>query len=234
MTLNTVTLESNETASENTLALKKVWTTINAYSCPYNYNFHMHTTASDGRLTPEALIQQALSIGLQGLAITDHHTVNGFEKAKICLEERQRKNPHCHIPYLWTGIEITSILNNTVVHILGYGFSPQHPAMAKYLTGITPSRQDAKAHKVINSIHEAGGLVVLAHPMRYRRSGLELIAEAFELGIDGLEAYYAYTNPFPWHPSVKQTELVKQEAWKYNLFTTCGTDTHGSNLLVRL
>jgi predicted metal-dependent phosphoesterase TrpH len=138
------------------------------------------------------------------------------------------------IPDLWTGIEVTATLNKTEVHILGYGFSPEHSALTKYLTGDRPLGRDGKAEAVIDSLHQAGGLVVLAHPHRYRRSALELISEAFQLGIDGVETYYAYDNPNPWRPSVKQTEIMKQKAQEYNLFHTCGTDTHGSNLLLRL
>ncbi len=234
MTINSTVLDSSQTTSQNTLALKRVWENIDARSCPYHYNFHMHTICSDGRLTPIALMEQALSIGLKGLAITDHHSVCGFQTAQIWLEQRQRENPQKPIPHLWTGIEITSDLNKTEVHLLGYGFSPQHPAMNKYITGDRPQDRDANAAEVINSLHEAGGLAILAHPVRYRRSHTELIAEAYELGIDGVEAYYAYGNPQPWQPSTQETQQVKQIASEYNLFTTCGTDTHGLNLLMRI
>jgi hypothetical protein len=61
-----------------------------------------------------------------------------------------------------------------------------------------------------------------------------LIPVAAHLGIDGVEAYYAYSNPEPWQSSPKQTQQVKQLSATYNLYNTCGTDTHGSNLLKRL
>jgi predicted metal-dependent phosphoesterase TrpH len=234
ITMKTPAFQSNSVAYQDTFSLSRVWKTIDDYSCPYHYNFHMHTVCSDGQLTPEQLIEQALKIGLKGLAITDHHSVDGFARAHRCLEKKRRQKPHLTTPYLWTGIEITSNLNGTDVHILGYGFSPEHSALDKYITSDPPVGKEAKAEVVINSLHEAGGLVVLAHPARYRRSPLELIEEAFELGIDGVETYYAYGNPHPWRPSLKQSEVIKQQAGKYKLFNTCGTDTHGSNLLVRL
>ncbi|MBD2021745.1 PHP domain-containing protein, partial [Leptolyngbya sp. FACHB-36] len=64
-------------AAQDSAALRRVFETIDARSCPTSFNFHMHTLRSDGRLQPEALVQQAISIGLTGLAITDHHTVEG-------------------------------------------------------------------------------------------------------------------------------------------------------------
>jgi hypothetical protein len=87
---------------------------------------------------------------------------------------------------------------------------------------------------VIVALHQAGGLAVLAHPERYRRSAAELIPVAAHLGIDGVETYYAYGNPEPWQPSPNQTQKVKQLSATYNLLNTCGTDTHGLNLLRRL
>lgn len=236
MIMKTAVFDYSQTSSEDIVALKKVWSTINAYSCPHHYNFHMHTVCSDGQLTPENLVNQALNIGLKGFAVTDHHTIKGFERAKNSLAQRgkQKLTPSDSFPHLWTGIEITSNLDQTQVHLLGYGFSPENSIMEKYFTGDRPRGQDAKAKVVIENIHEAGGLVVLAHPFRYRRDGRDLIKEAYKAGVDGLEAYYAYRKVNPWQPSVKETEIVKKKALKYNLLTTCGTDSHGSNLLVRL
>ena len=57
------------------MLLKEVFQNLDAQSCPNSYNFHMHTVYSDGKLQPSELMQQAINIGLKGLAITDHHTV---------------------------------------------------------------------------------------------------------------------------------------------------------------
>ena len=62
--------------------LRQVFQGIHATSCPHNYNFHLHTVYSDGQLQPEQLIEQATNLGLRGLAITDHHTVAGYELAQ--------------------------------------------------------------------------------------------------------------------------------------------------------
>lgn len=232
LTTNKTALLSKIDRGQDTVTLRLVWEKIDKFSCPHDYNFHLHTNCSDGQLTPEALVEQALSIGLQGFAITDHHSVNGFYCAKTYLA-RQYQFKNC-LPHLWTGVEITSQLNGTNVHILGYGFNPDARSLQKYLTGEAPLGKDAEAKRVIDSLHQAGGLVVLAHPARYRRNAKELIREAYELGIDGVETYYAYTNPHPWQPSETQTEMIKNLARKYHLYTTCGTDTHGNNILVRL
>lgn len=216
--------------------LQRVFQSVDAKSCPVFFNFHMHTVYSDGRLRPEELIEQAISIGLKGFAISDHHTVEGYQVARRCLEDwrwhhPQAKNP---VPQLWSGVEINAGLLETEVHILGYAFDPIHPCMQPYLQRHTTSGEDYRAANVIAAIHQAGGLAVLAHPARYKRSHFDLIPAAASLGIDGVETYYAYNNPSPWQPSPIETKQVKQLAAIHGLLSTCGTDTHGRSLLKRL
>lgn len=223
--------------AQNISALKQVLQTIDANSCPSSYNFHLHTVCSDGRLQPEQLLEKAIALGLKGLAITDHHSTKGYEKAQIWLDNWKSNNPDNNIaaPSLWTGVEINAQLLNNEVHILGYGFDPQHPSLKPYLRGkSTEGSDNYPAAKVIKAIQEAGGLAVLAHPCRYRSTAEKLIPEAVSFGIDGVEIYYAYGNPNPWKPSPKQTVLVKELAETHGLFGTCGTDSHGFSILVRI
>ncbi|QYO63007.1 PHP domain-containing protein [Leptolyngbya sp. 7M] len=215
-------------------ALRSVFETITVESCPRSFNFHMHTVCSDGRLQPEQLIHQAVEIGLQGLAITDHHSVNGYLRARQWLADQQQTQPERVIPQLWTGTEINAGLLSDEVHILAYAFDLDHAAIQPYLQGTTPTGKSYQAAQVIGAIQQAGGLAVLAHPARYRRSPQELIPAAVDLGIDGVETYYAYNNPSPWRPSPKETEAVGSLGDRYSLLHTCGTDTHGLSLLQRL
>lgn len=227
-----VVTDTFKPTAQDTRYLRSVWETIDAASCPLAYNFHLHTIASDGKLTPVDLVRQAIAIGLKGLAITDHHSVEGFRQAKSYLNSLGSEEQN--LPQLWTGTEITSKLLEVEVHILGYGFNPEHSAISPYLQGDRPIGKAAQAEQVIESIHQAGGLAVLAHPERYRRSASQLIPVAAEFNIDGVETYYAYNNPPVWQPSPGKTELVKDLAVKHHLYSTCGTDTHGLNILQRL
>ncbi len=189
-------------------------------------------------MQPEHVIQQAIDIGLQGLAITDHHSVNGYRKAQRCLENwlwSSFDTPRARTaPMLWTGIEINAELLGADVHILAYAFDPDHDALRPYQHGASVTGEAYRADRVIAAIHAAGGLAVLAHPARYRRSPHELIAEAASLGVDGVETYYAYGSSVPWKPSSVQTAIVRELGETHTLLHTCGTDTHGLNLLQRL
>ncbi len=224
--------------AQNASALRQVFQTIDADSCPASYNFHLHTVNSDGRSQSEQVMEQAIAIGLKGLAITDHHSTQGYAQAQIWLDNWKLNHPKNHLaaPTLWTGAEINAELFNNDVHILAYAFDPQHPSLKPYLRGDrgTEGTDNYPAARVIKSIHEAGGLAVLAHPCRYRSTADKLIPEAARLGIDGVEIYYAYNNPNPWKPSPKQTILVKELAETYGLLGTCGTDSHGLSLLIRI
>lgn len=216
--------------------LEQVFRTIDAESCPLSFNFHMHTLYSDGRFQPEALMQQAIALGLRGLAITDHHTLRGYQIAQRWLENWKWSQEELAVSYLelWSGIEINALILGIEVHILGYAFDPEHQSLAPYIQRHAASGDDYSAANVIRAIHQAGGLAVLAHPARYKRSHFELIPAAAQIGIDGVETYYAYNNPVPWKPSPVETKQVQQLAVTYGLLHTCGTDTHGLSLLQRL
>lgn len=221
--------------AQDKVALRQVFASLTAESCPHFYNFHMHTTHSDGQLHPEVLAQQAIDLSLKGFAITDHHQISGFRLAQQFLEERRQSvGSNQFIPQLWTGTEITARLLETEVHILGFAFDPDHAAIYPYLQGSAPRGQEAMASRVVAAIQQAGGIAVLAHPARYRRLPEELIPAAVHVGIDGVEAFYAYDNPKPWRASVKETEQVCQLMAQHDLLKTCGTDTHGKSLLQRI
>jgi len=214
--------------------LEQVFQSINAQSCPRYFNFHMHTVFSDGRLQPSTLMEQATAIGLKGLAITDHHSIDGYQAAQNWLEDWKWNNLGANTPHLWSGVEINANVLNIEVHILGYAFDPEEPSIKPYIQRKATTDQEYEAKAVIAAIQNAGGLAVLAHPARYKRSHFDLIPAIAAAGIDGVETFYAYNNPNPWRPSALESKQVQQLATEYGLFNTCGTDTHGLSLLRRL
>ena len=85
----------------------------------------MHTTASDGRSTPEMLIADLQAAGISIAAVTDHDTTAAIDTVTTL------GRPHGIrvIP----GIEITAVHQDEDVHTLGYGFDPQHPGLVAFL-----------------------------------------------------------------------------------------------------
>lgn len=77
------------------------------------FDLHIHTTFSDGLLSPEEVVDLAKEKGIAGIALTDHDTVSGIEHA---LKASKRYKDFHVIP----GIEFGTIFEGEEVHILGY------------------------------------------------------------------------------------------------------------------
>src|SRR5687768_11565569 len=83
-------------------------------------DLHTHSSASDGKLTPAALVQQAAMAGVHTLAITDHDTVEAYSSLhKTGLLPLQ----------LIPGIEFSTQWHAVDVHILGLNFQASSDAM---------------------------------------------------------------------------------------------------------
>lgn len=96
-------------------------------------DLHLHTTASDGRLSPEALVNVAAGVGLRTLAVADHDTVGALDRtARACSDAGIAWVP---------GIEITSIRDKVDLHILGYFFDHRSPALTTFLAEQVADRQ---------------------------------------------------------------------------------------------
>lgn len=75
-------------------------------------DFHLHTTASDGKLSPRELVRLAKEENVDIMAVTDHDTIAGIDEA---VDEGKRKGIKV-IP----GIELSTLFENRSIHVLGY------------------------------------------------------------------------------------------------------------------
>ena len=197
-------------------------------ACPDTLNFHCHTICSDGSLEPLDLIRQASERGLHHLAVTDHHSTLAIAPMQRWLIEQSRQGSV--VPTLWTGVEISALLKGCLVHVLALGFELDHPALRIYCRGDAVVGEPLRAESVVQAIHAAGGLAVLAHPARYRLGPQELIQTAADLGFDGGEAWYDYEMNPTWSPSPLVCESIASQLENLGLLRTCGTDSHGIDL----
>lgn len=79
-------------------------------------DLHIHTLYSDGVFSPEKIVDTALDVGLQAIALTDHDNVLSYQVAKDYLKETGREDKLEII----RGIEVNTLYKNNEVHILGY------------------------------------------------------------------------------------------------------------------
>ena len=90
-------------------------------------DLHLHTTASDGRSSPERLVEEAAAAGLTTIAVTDHDTVAATrEITDRCAARGMRAV---------SGIEITAIRGGHDVHVLGYFLDATHEELLAFLAG---------------------------------------------------------------------------------------------------
>ena len=198
---------------------------VDAASCPARFNFHCHTLHSDGSLAAVDLASQACALGLEHLAITDHHSIRAHQEATAALEQiASRGEP---VPTLWRGVEISCLLEGCLVHVLALGFAASHSSLDPYLQGHAVVGPALSAEAALEAIHAAGGLALLAHPARYRLPHHRLIAGAAALGFDGAEAWYDYEMKPSWQPSPLVCDRIACDLRDRGLLQSCGTDTHG-------
>lgn len=98
----------------------------------------------------------------------------------------------------------------------------------RFLTGKKPggvAGKWAEFDKVIGWIHAAGGVAVLAHPLRYRMTNTKIqrmLSHLSNAGLDGVEIVTA-------HSSDEEIMLMSKWADEYGLLYSCGSDYHGWN-----
>ena len=116
-------------------------------------DLHMHTTASDGRCTPEELVQQAFAKGIRTMAVTDHDTMAGVGPA---AHAATRLGMTC-IP----GIEITSVHGGKDVHVLAY-FLPELSAELTDLLAEQRRNRRQRAQTIAERLAAAGAPIDVA------------------------------------------------------------------------
>ncbi len=98
-------------------------------------DLHSHTTASDGRLSPQELVDRALTFNLDVLAITDHDTVDGLPEAHAYVAEQGLELK------IINGIEISTVWQNKDIHIVGLNIDPESDALKALI-------EQQKAHRI--------------------------------------------------------------------------------------
>ncbi|KGQ60719.1 PHP domain-containing protein [Gallibacterium anatis] len=243
-------------------------------------DLHSHSNASDGVLSPTALILRAKEQGVEVLALTDHDTVDGIAEAKTAAQQQQIT--------LISGVEISTVWQGKTIHIVGLDFDETHPAMtellqrqaqlryaraveigerfkkfglenafaeaqaltsgevtrahyARYLVNIGMVSNEGQAFKrylsqgkpcyvkanwcdiptAIEVIHQAGGIAVVAHPMRYQMTNNKirtLIEDFQQWGGDAVEIAGGVDH--------NQQKMLIQWLDKLSLSASVGSDFH--------
>jgi predicted metal-dependent phosphoesterase TrpH len=246
------------------------------------YDLHSHSIASDGALSPPALVERAHAQGVTALALTDHDTTQGLAKARACADTLGIQ--------LINGIELSIVWENKSIHIVGLGIDPDYEPLAraadyiqylrveraakmaeklakKNITGAFDAVQHAadggtitRSHfadflvaqhhvdshqeafdrylargksvyvpsvgldlaEAINWLIEAGGVAVLAHPLRYNLTAnwMKRLLTAFkDAGGQGMEVVTGRNN-------ADEIKILADYARRFELAGSVGSDFH--------
>ncbi len=100
-----------------------------------------------------------------------------------------------------------------------------YEAFQRYLADDRPAfvpKWSPEPEEVIDMIHDAGGVAVLAHPGSTARDTDDLLPGLIETGLDGIEVLYPQHNP-------QTTKKYRDIATQHSLVITGGSDYHGDN-----
>jgi predicted metal-dependent phosphoesterase TrpH len=109
-------------------------------------DLHLHSTASDGSLSPSALVWAARTAGLHVIALTDHDTAAGVNEASAAA---------VGAVHVIAGIEISTTYEAGELHMLGYFIDPAHPAICKYAQTAAVGRRK-RMHAMIERLETLG------------------------------------------------------------------------------
>lgn len=119
-------------------------------------DLHVHTTASDGTLTPAEAVSHAKELGLSAIAITDHDTHEGVREAMTAGAD-------CGIEVV-PGIEISVDYLGHGIHLLGYFIDPDSSAMSGLLDWVIAERK--RRNRLIAATMQADGIPIHVEDLR--------------------------------------------------------------------
>lgn len=110
-------------------------------------DLHCHSTASDGALSPATVVARAHERGVRVLALTDHDTIEG-------LPEAQQRAAELGLQ-LVNGIELSCTWGGATIHVLGYGFALDAPAIEAAVQSLHTGRW-ARAEEIDRRLARIG------------------------------------------------------------------------------
>lgn len=191
-------------------------------------DLHVHSTASDGSLSPWEIVVSARMKGIDTIAITDHNSIDGIREAA----EAGRQYGVAVIP----ATEVSTKYKGEAIHILGYFRNGRfnNVTFQKILRLVKDHRlKEARSilrgfmntddwgdhlsvTEGINLLRVFGAAVVLAHPIRIKDEDLP---EIMSLPFDGIEAKYCSNSYY-------DTRYFINKSLSRFPFYTGGSDFH--------
>lgn len=111
-------------------------------------DLHIHTTISDGSLTPKEVIDEAEKNGLSIIAIADHDTIDAYNEELFSYAERKNIK-------IINAVEISTKTEKVGIHVLGYNFDLKNKNLKERLFKLRNARHDY-LHNVSKKLEDIG------------------------------------------------------------------------------
>ncbi len=128
-----------------------------------NIDLHLHSTASDGALSPTELVEFVSEQNVQTMALTDHDTTAGLAEARKVAEQKG-------ISFI-NGVELSASWENKTLHIVGLGIDPEHVELQIALDNLYQQRQ-LRAEKIAAKLEAKGISGALEGTKKFAGDGL--------------------------------------------------------------
>jgi 3',5'-nucleoside bisphosphate phosphatase len=125
------------------------------------FDLHTHSTFSDGTLEPEQVVELAAGRDLTGIALTDHDTTEGVERARRAARSSGLE--------VLLGCELSAEQDGPV-HVLGYGFDPDEPVFAARRAWIRDGRV-GRVRRMVERLRALGAEVTAESVLELAGSG---------------------------------------------------------------
>ena len=188
-------------------------------------NLHIHSNFSDGKEDFDELILQAKKLNMKYISITDHNCIKGYKTSKYKDDS-----------ILIKGVEFDCFYKMSLLHILGYGIDVENEELnnlcakneLEQKNDIIRLLKSRHPKRVIEIIHNSGGIAVLAHPCCCNVFFLkDFVKRLKNYGLDGIEVYYPYDR-FRGIVKFSSRQYPFKIAKELDLLQTGGSDEHGS------
>ena len=111
-------------------------------------DLHIHSTMSDGTLTPYEIVDEAANNGVNTIAIADHDTVDAYTDELFEYAKEKEIN-------IIKAVEISTKMNKVGIHVLGYNFDINNGDLKSKLFSLRNARHDY-LYNVNNKLSELG------------------------------------------------------------------------------
>ena len=115
-------------------------------------DLHVHSTASDGTLTPSEVVDRAICRSLSAIALTDHDTLRGVAEAK---ERAAWHKAQGHPVEVYSGVEISAAYKKKDIHILGLLVDETNELLSQTLTASVKNRTQ-RNYKILERFSSLG------------------------------------------------------------------------------